>query len=278
MFGSIRLVVQSEIKGSIMLSRSLEKARHAYKEKDIEALRHAHDHHGDEPHKSDHGQYIKSAVYGGLDGIITTFAVVAGVAGASLSAGVVLILGFANLIADGLSMAIGDFLSTRAENEYKEAEYQREKWEFRNYPEGEKKEMIELYMAKGISEEDARTVVDIIAKDEKAWLSIMMVEELGILYDLESPLKNALVTFVAFAIFGFVPLVIPLLNWMEPGMIPSAFISSAAITGLTLFIVGALKSKFTERHWFISGMEMFLVGSVAAAAAYGVGELLSGLA
>ncbi|RMH64406.1 MAG: hypothetical protein D6677_04940 [Calditrichaeota bacterium] len=261
-----------------MLSRSLEKARHAYKTKDIEALRVAHDEHGDEPHGSDHGQYIKSAVYGGLDGIITTFAVVAGVAGASLSAGVVLILGFANLIADGLSMAIGDFLSTRAENEYKEAEYQREKWEFRNYPEGEKKEMIELYMAKGISEEDARTVVDIISKDEKAWLSIMMVEELGLLYDLESPLKNAVVTFFSFALFGFVPLVVPLLNWFHPGMVSDPFLASSLITGLTLFVLGALKSIFTERHWFISGLEMFIVGSIAASAAYWVGDVLGGLA
>ena len=78
-------------------------------------------------------------MYGGLDGIITTFAVVAGVAGASLSSGVVLILGFANLIADGLSMAIGDYLSTKAENEYNKAERAREKWEVENYPEGEKK-------------------------------------------------------------------------------------------------------------------------------------------
>lgn len=261
-----------------MLSRSLEKARHAYKHQDLEALRKAHDEGGDEPHKSDHGQYIKSAVYGGLDGIITTFAVVAGVAGASLSAGVVLILGFANLIADGLSMAIGDFLSTRAENEYKEAEYQREKWEFHNYPEGEKKEMMELYIKKGLDEQDARTIVDIISKNEKVWLDIMMVEELGLLYDLESPFKNALVTFIAFALFGFIPLIIPITNWFHPGFIGAPFVASSLLTGITLFILGALKSTFTERHWLVSGMEMFIVGSIAAGAAYLVGDILGSIA
>ena len=88
-------------------------------------------------------------MYGGLDGIITTFAVVAGVAGASLSAGVVLILGFANLIADGISMAIGDYLSSKSEREYEAAERKREAWEVEHYPEGEKKELVELYEAQG---------------------------------------------------------------------------------------------------------------------------------
>ena len=101
-----------------MLTRSLDKAKEAYKNRDIEASKKAHmqeTKYADEQHTQTQGKYIKSVIYGGLDGIITTFAVVAGVAGAALSPAVVLILGFANLIADGLSMAIGDFLSTKAE-------------------------------------------------------------------------------------------------------------------------------------------------------------------
>ena len=260
-----------------MLSRNLERARNAFKKRDVQEMRKAHDLAGGEPHKQEQGQYIKSLVYGGLDGIITTFAVVAGVAGASLSSGIVLILGFANLIADGLSMAIGDYLSTKAENEYNQAEREREQWEVENHPEGEKKEMIEIYTAKGIPEEDARTMVDIISKNKKAWVDIMMVEELGIMEADESPLKNALVTFFSFALFGFLPLVAYLLSIVFSVVESNQFFVASLLTGLTLFALGALKVRITERNWFISGLEMMVVGGIAATAAYLIGYLLSGL-
>ena len=128
-----------------MLSRNLQQAKDAYNHKDRAGSVEAHQTNAPEQHQSEQGQYLKSLVYGGLDGIITTIAVVAGVAGASLSTGIVLILGFANLIGDGLSMAIGDYLSTKAERDYNRAEREREAWEVRNFPEGEKKELIEIY-------------------------------------------------------------------------------------------------------------------------------------
>ena len=147
-----------------MFSRNVEKAREAYKKQSVEEMRRAHQAEAGEEHTQEQGQYIKSIIYGGLDGIITTFAVVAGVAGAELSAGIVLILGFANLFGDGLSMAIGDFLSTKSEREYEAAERRREAWEVEHYPEGEKKELVELYTAKGIPEEDAKQVTEIFSK------------------------------------------------------------------------------------------------------------------
>jgi VIT1/CCC1 family predicted Fe2+/Mn2+ transporter len=260
-----------------MFSRNLDKARKAYKEKNIQHLRQAHDADGAEPHKNNHGQYIKSMIYGGLDGIITTFAVVAGVAGASLSSGIVLILGFANLIADGLSMAIGDFLSTKAENEYNQTERARELWEVENYPEGEKKEMVEFYISKGLEDNDAQTVVDIISKHKKTWIDIMMVEELGIIESDESPLKNALVTFVSFFSFGFIPLIVFISAYFLPGVNEESFLFASILTGAALFILGALKVRITEKNWFVSGIEMFLVGSIAAVAAYGIGYIFSGL-
>jgi VIT1/CCC1 family predicted Fe2+/Mn2+ transporter len=262
-----------------MPSRDLHGAKGAYLQRDKEASRQAHDHIcSDEEHQQEHGKYLKSVVYGGLDGIITTFAVVAGVAGASLSAGIVLILGFANLIADGLSMAIGDFLSTKAENEYNKAEREREQWEVDNYPEGEKKEMVELYVEKGLSEEDARTVVDIISKDKKVWVDIMMVEELGIVESDESPLKNAIATFLSFGVFGFVPLLAYVVGRIIPDLQIPTFGSACVLTAMTLFSLGALKTRITGRHWFASGFEMLVVGSVAALAAYGIGHGLAYLA
>lgn len=265
-----------------MLTRNLDKAREAYKNKDVEASIEAHkgtirDH--EEKHKTDRGKYIKSIIYGGLDGIITTFAVVAGVAGAELSTGVVLILGFANLVADGLSMGIGDFLSTKAELEYEAAERERERWEMENYPEGEKLEMIEIYMNKGVKLEDAETVVNTLSKYEEAWLDTMMMEELGIIEEEDiSPAKNGFVTFLSFALFGFVPLSVFILANYIPFIKNNTFTFASIFTGITLFILGALKVNITDQNWFLSGLEMLLVGGIAAASAYGIGVLLSGLA
>ncbi len=261
-----------------MITRSLDKAKEAYKKKDLKATIAAHSQKAaPEEHKRG-GEYLKSAIYGGLDGIITTFAVVAGVAGASLSSGIVLILGFANLFADGLSMAIGDFLSTKSEQEYHRAERQREQWEADNYPEGEKLELVQLYEGKGISGPDARKMVDIISKHRKAWVDIMMVEELGILESDESPIKNAIVTFVSFCVFGFIPLAAFVLSSMFSFFEGWLFIAASILTALTLFTLGALKTRFTGRSWFISGLEMLAVGGIAAGAAYGIGALLGGLA
>lgn len=258
-----------------MLTRSLEKAKQAFLKKDVEATKAAHSVGAQEEHMQQKGQYIKSFVYGGLDGIITTFAVVAGVVGASLKPGIVLILGFANLIADGISMAVGDYLSTKAEKEYERAEREREIWEVENYPEGEKQELIELYMDKGLSKEDAKTMTSIISKDRKAWVDIMMVEELGIVESDESPLKNGIATFLSFGFFGFVPLIAYIISQFIPVVVEHTFLTASILTGVILFILGVVKVKITAQGWFKSGIEMLLVGGIAAAAAYGIGHLLS---
>jgi len=106
----------------------------------------------------------------------------------------------------------------------------------------------------------------------------MMVEELGIIESDESPLRNAVATFLSFGVFGFVPLTAHVASFVFPGLRPYAFEAAAILTGLTLFLLGALKVRITERNWIRSGAEMLLVGGLAAAAAYLVGHLLSGLA
>jgi VIT1/CCC1 family predicted Fe2+/Mn2+ transporter len=267
-----------------MITRNLEKARAAWLRRDPAASRAAHAAAATtaapaagERHAGA-GKYIKSIVYGGMDGIVTTFAVVAGVNGASLSAGVVLILGFANLFADGLSMSIGDYLSTKSEQEYQKAERAREAWEVEHYPEGEKKELVELYGAKGIPASDARQMVETVSRHPKAWVDIMMVEELGILADEESPLKNALTTFVSFGLFGIIPLLATILARSVPFLAANAFPVSAGMVAVTLFALGAVKTKITGRPWLASGLETLVVGGITAAAAWGVGKLLGGLA
>ncbi|MBC2580957.1 VIT1/CCC1 transporter family protein [Clostridium sp. DJ247] len=264
-----------------MFSRNLKKARDAFKNKNVDATIKAHSKDkvsAVEGHNQEQGKYIKSLVYGGLDGIITTFAVAAGVAGASLSAGIMLILGFAHLIADGFSMAIGDYLSSKAETEYKQEERQREIWEVEHYPEGEKQELVEIYMEKGISEKDAKTITEIISKYKKAWVDIMVVEELQIVEENESAVGNALVTFFSFLIFGFIPLVAYVVSKFIPGIQQDTFMITCILTGITLFILGMIKVKITGKNWFISGLEMLIVGGITAAVAYIIGVLLAGLA
>ena len=264
-----------------MLTRSLDKAKSAFKDRNVNATIAAHSKNradASEQHTQEQGKYIKSMVYGGLDGIITTFAVVAGVTGASLSSGIVLILGFANLIADGISMAIGDYLSTKAEIEYNRAERERERWEVEHYPEGERKEMIELYTAKGISREDAKTMVTILEKTPDAWVDIMMKEELGIVEEEESPVRNGIVTFVSFALFGVIPILAYVMARPVTFFRENTFVLASVLTGLTLFTLGAVKVRITGRNWILSGLETAVVGGVAAAAAFGIGYLLSGFA
>ena len=259
-------------------TRDLNKARDAYKTKDVQAAKAAHTLMAPEDHRLEHGKYIKSVIYGGLDGIITTFAVVAGVTGAALSAVVVFILGIANLIADGLSMGIGDYLSSKSEQEYRQDERRREAWEVENYPEGEKLEMVEIYKGMGIGDDDANTIVDTLSKYKEAWVDVMMVEELGIMEDNESPLNNALATFVAFVIFGFIPLISYVVAQFVPVLIPDSsvsFVFAALLTAVSLFSLGALKVRVTGKNWLKSGIETLLMGGFAAVAAFGIGYGLS---
>ena len=261
-----------------MITRRLDQAKEAYKEGDAEASRKAHDAGaGGEPHRTGGGSYIKSFVYGGLDGTITTFAVVAGVAGASLSSNIILILGFANLIADGIAMAFGDILSTRAEQQYHAAERAREEWELENYPEGEKLELKELYIEKGLSEEDSDKLVEILAKYPDFMIDVMMKDELGIIEDDDSPIFNGLVTFGSFVVFGFVPLLVFVVQRFVEWDINSMF-WACALTGLTLFGLGVSKSRFSSVKWWKSGAEMLFLGGLAAVAAFYIGKALESLA
>lgn len=259
-----------------MITRKIDKAREAFSHADVEESRAAHDSGDHEPHASGGGQFLKSFVYGGLDGIITTFAVVAGVAGASLDASIILILGFANLIADGVAMAFGDFLSTRAEQQYQAAERRREEWELENYPEGERREMINIYVGKGFSEEEAETVVEIFARHPSAMVDAMMAEELGIIEEKGSPIGNALVTFGAFVVFGFVPLLIFVADHLF-ALNVDGLLWSGILTGATLFALGVAKAKFSMSRWWKSGSEMLLLGGTAAVAAFFIGRALESL-
>ena len=205
-----------------------------------------------------------------MDGIITTFAVVAASVGGSLSTDVILLMGFANLVADGLSMGFGDYLSSQAEFEYTRAEHTREKWELDNYPEGEKQEMVELYVKRGMTPADAESVIGVMSKYKNFFLDVMMVEELGLMPpdESDSPAKNGLVTFGAFLMFGFIPLTSYVLAGATGASDAANFVAACLLTALTLLVLGASKARFTNQSVTKSALLMLLNGGLAAVAAY----------
>jgi len=256
----------------------IERARKAFLEGNIEEARKAHEDEAikEEPwHKTEAGRYIEPAVYGATDGIITTFAVVAGVAGASLSPKIVLILGLANLLADGFSMAVGDYLSTESRIDYERSEWKREEWEVENFPEAEELEMREIYKRKGLKEGDIDKIMEVLKNNKDFWVETMMKDELGILpEDNQSPFKSAFVTFSSFAIAGFIPLLAYILSYFIPFFATNQFLIASVMTGITLFLVGALREMVTGVKWWKGGFEMLVIGSISALVAYFVGFFL----
>lgn len=217
---------------------------------------------------------MKDIVYGANDGIITTFAVVAGVMGASLPPVTILLLGIANLLADGFSMATSNYLGTKSELGYMGRERGVEEWEVRHLPAEERAEVRNILASRGYQGEDLEQLVRLIAKNKNFWVDFMMSEELGFApHDAHSPLKSAAATMVAFVLAGFVPIVPYLL--LSAGSF--AFFFAVLATGAALFAVGSLRSLFTGKRWSVAGLEMLLVGGAAATIAYGTGALISSL-
>jgi len=264
-------------------SKRSKNARDAYGRGDVKASALAHTPHqiaqasAQEKHGGASSQYIGNMVYGGLDGIITTFAIVSGVAGAQLGGDIILILGLANLFADGFSMATGAYLSTRSEQEYYQRERQRESWEVEHFPEGERLELLELYRRRGYTETEAVALVEIYSRDPKHWVDAMMVDELGMLPDERKPLISALATLVSFIVVGSIPLLAYLLGLIIHFPARDTFPISLGLSAVALFGLGAAKVLVTQHNPFRSGLETLLVGGLAAGVAYIVGALLRGI-
>lgn len=222
--------------------------------------------------------YLKDSIYGAIDGAVTTFAVVSSVAGAGLSSGIVIILGLANLLADGFSMASGNFLGTRAENQAARRARREEEEEIETHPEGEREEIRQIYASKGLEGETLEEVVGVITSNKKQWVDVMMQEEHGLLAARPSPVKAAFATFGAFQLIGAIPLLAYIVNLINPEMVSDPFLPACIFTGIAFFTVGALKSRFVDQHWALAGAETLGVGTLAAVIAYAIGVLLRPLA
>lgn len=216
--------------------------------------------------------YLRDWVYGGIDGAVTTFAIVAGSLGAGLSTTIILILGAANLLADGFSMAAANYSGSKSENEDFERLRAIEEKHIRTAPDGEREEIRQIFLAKGYRGTDLEDLVRLVTANRSTWIETMMLAEYGVSDSGRAPVKAALFTFAAFVLFGAVPL-LPFVASM-----PASSLTATAMTALAFFAIGSLRARWSQRHWFSCGLETTAIGMAAAAiaflAGYGLHHLL----
>ncbi len=219
-------------------------------------------------------QNVADAVLGGIDGCVTTFAVVAGAVGAGFPASVALILGFANLLADGFSMAVSNYESIKALHEQIEATKRTEENHIEEIPEGEREEVRQIFGNKGFSGELLEQIVDTIAQDRRLWVETMLTEEYGLQRSGPSPLKSALVTFASFLLVGAIPLLPFLFGHMD---MQSQFYLSAVLAGLVFAGIGMAKGFVFGKAVIRSGIGTLLTAGTASSLAFVTGFLLRGM-
>ena len=215
--------------------------------------------------------YISDFVLGSIDGCVTTFAVVSGAVGAGFSGLVAIVLGTANLVADGFSMAVSNYQSIKSQQELIEESRRSEERHIAEVPEGEREEIRQIFTGKGFKGEVLEQIVDTITRDRRLWIETMLTEEFGLQKAGINPLKSALITFLAFVLVGFVPLVPFLSSALGVNL---QFYISAFLAGMMFFGVGMLRSVVIRRPIIRSALGTLLMGGSAAALAYLVGLLL----
>lgn len=214
---------------------------------------------------------ISDAILGAIDGCVTTFAVVSGAVGAGFSSTVALVLGLANLIADGFSMAISNYESIKAQQEFTESIRQTEQEHIDKVPAGEREEIRQIFQKKGFVGEVLEKIVETISNDKRLWIDTMLTEEHGIQKSGPNPFMSAIATFSAFLSVGAIPLIPFLIMGLETQL---QFIISACLAGIMFFFIGMMKSLIFANPVFRSGLKTLLTGGAAAGLAFLTGYLL----
>jgi VIT1/CCC1 family predicted Fe2+/Mn2+ transporter len=209
--------------------------------------------------------YLRDWIYGGIDGAVTTLAVVSGVAGAQLSKWIILALGFANLFADGFSMAASNYLGTKSEHDDWRRLEQIEHRHIELAPEGEREEVRQIFERKGFEGRDLQRIVELVTANRDRWVQTMLTDEYGLPPAVRSPWIAAFSTFAAFILCGLAPLLPYLVDTSY------SFSISLALTAVVFFAIGSIKSRWSTSSWWHSGLTTLLIGAIAAALAYLVG-------
>lgn len=219
-------------------------------------------------HRDLRGGWLRPAVFGVMDGLVSNSALIAGVVGAGASVSTVTISGMAGLAAGAFSMAAGEYVSVKSDTEAIEAEVEAERREILTNPAEEEKELAEMYQSRGVSADLARAVAAELSRDPEHALDIHVREELGVDKDeLPSALVAGSSSFAAFSIGALIP-VLPYLFGA------TNFAISAVLTALALFTTGAAVSYLTPRSWWYSGLRQLAFGTAAAGVTFVVGSLV----
>lgn len=218
--------------------------------------------------------YVGDAVLGGIDGCITTFAVVAGGVGAGFNPVIVAILGCANLVADGFSMAVSNYQNVKSRAEIIDKTRREEARHIAAIPEGEREEIRRIFKNKGFTGAVLEKIVATVTADENRWIDTMLTEEHGLPLSTPKPATAAFATFAAFLLVGLVPL-LPFFLTALP--LVQAAAASAVLTLACFFTIGVLKGRAMQRPRLRAGLETLLTGGAAASLAYAAGFLLSRL-
>lgn len=224
-------------------------------------------HRDNHTHRDVNGGWLRPAVFGAMDGLVSNLALMTGVAGGAVSQHTIVITGLAGLAAGAFSMAAGEYTSVASQRELVQAELDVERRELRKYPADEMEELAALYVSRGVEPELAREVAEQLSKDPVQALEIHAREELGIdPDDLPSPTVAAVSSFGSFALGALLPVL--------PYLLGATALWPALLLALTgLFACGALVARVTARSWWYSGLRQLVLGGTAAALTYGLGAL-----
>jgi VIT1/CCC1 family predicted Fe2+/Mn2+ transporter len=220
--------------------------------------------------------YLGEFVYGGIDGAVTTFAVVSGAVGAGLGNNVIIILGLANLIADGFAMSVGAYLSSKSEkdnyNKYKSIEYLK----LESSPENEREALVKIYSGKGFKGDLLQQVVETIIADKDRWVDVIMKDKLHMTKINKSPFMKGAVTYASFILIGLIPLIIYIWDFIAK-FSGDLFIWTSIFTSMAFVFIGILKTYVTQTSKIKGISETLALGILAATLAFFVGDILEGI-
>ncbi len=225
-----------------------------------------------EPHLNE-STSMRDFVFGFGDGVNTSLGIAAGVGGADASSDIIILAALVAMFTGAKAMAVQNYLAVKSHRELLKSEIDRENWEIENKPEDERKEIEDIYKAKGFTGKDLEMIVNKIISDKKVWLNTMLTEELNLNLEIAGhPLKGALIMFGSFLVGGILPII--------PFFFSSGFNPLIIAVGISLsasFIVGAVKSRMANTSLIKGGLEMAGLGTGIALIGYGIGTELASI-
>jgi VIT1/CCC1 family predicted Fe2+/Mn2+ transporter len=225
------------------------------------------DHPGDHTHRDVNGGWLRPAVFGAMDGLVSNLALLTGVAGGDVAQRTIVLTGLAGLAAGAFSMAAGEYTSVASQRELVLAELDVERTELLRHPKGELAELAEVFEARGVEPGLARAVAEQLSRDPEQALEIHAIEELGVVPgELPSPLVAAGSSFGAFALGAILPVL--------PFLLGATVLWPAVLLSLAgLFLCGAVVARVTTRSWWYGGLRQLALGGAAAGITYALGAL-----